>query len=241
MEPVVLFITDRPPRDTLAHELLDNGLAVTFITGPPATITHDSVLDGHIIVIEDHPTSIETCRTLATQGLPIVLIGHDIPRERVVAALDNGADDVIARLDRPHEFVARVRVLLRRASVEEPPEPESATYQCGDLRLDTDHRTITFHDTTVSLPKKQYELLKILCDNRGRVVTRETLFRKIWGADLDGSTKTLDVHIGRLRRSLHDSGPVIESIRGVGYKLLGCTRITDAPDPDACPAPAPPR
>jgi two-component system response regulator RegX3 len=139
-----------------------------------------------------------------------------------VVGLEVGADDYVTKPYRLRELVARIRAVLRRTPAEDPgAEPSLDAVEVGDVALDPDRHEVTIRGAAVSLPLKEFELLGILLDNAGRVLTRETLIDRVWGSDYVGDTKTLDVHIKRLRAKVEDepSRPTrIVTIRGLGYK-----------------------
>ncbi|MFM7225090.1 MAG: winged helix-turn-helix domain-containing protein, partial [Actinomycetota bacterium] len=136
--------------------------------------------------------------------------------------LEVGADDYIAKPFRLRELVARVRAALRRAPGEsESDEVRPDVLEVGDVRVDTGRHEVTVRGALVALPLKEFELLEVLVTNAGRVLTRDVLIDRVWGADYFGDTKTLDVHVKRLRAKVEDdpTRPTrIVTVRGVGYR-----------------------
>jgi two-component system response regulator RegX3 len=138
-----------------------------------------------------------------------------------VVGLEVGADDYVSKPYRLRELVARMRAVLRRT----PPAEETSgegELEVGDLRLDSERHEVYLRGSGISLPLKEFELLELLMSNAGRVLTRETLIDRVWGAHYVGDTKTLDVHVKRLRARIEDdpSHPErITTVRGLGYKL----------------------
>jgi two-component system response regulator RegX3 len=138
-----------------------------------------------------------------------------------VVGLEVGADDYVTKPYRLRELVARMRAVLRRAPLDAGPIPAGEVLEVGDVCLDPERHEVTRSGDLLSLPLKEFELLALLLENAGRVLTRDTLIDRIWGADYVGDTKTLDVHIKRLRSKIEDdpSSPSrIITIRGLGYK-----------------------
>jgi two-component system response regulator RegX3 len=138
-----------------------------------------------------------------------------------VVGLEVGADDYITKPYRLRELVARMRAVLRRAPLDRAGELTEAALVVGDVHLDPDQHEVVIRGERVSLPLKEFELLHILLANAGRVLPRETLIDRVWGNDYVGDTKTLDVHIKRLRAKIEDdpgSPQKIVTIRGLGYK-----------------------
>jgi two-component system response regulator RegX3 len=138
-----------------------------------------------------------------------------------VVGLEVGADDYVSKPYRLRELVARMRAALRRAPSDGDAPIAEEVLEVGDVRLDPDRHEVVVRGGEVSLPLKEFELLELLLANAGRVLTRETLIDRIWGVDYVGDTKTLDVHVKRLRAKVEDdpSNPRrIVTIRGLGYK-----------------------
>ena len=138
-----------------------------------------------------------------------------------VVGLEVGADDYVTKPYRLRELVARMRAVLRRAPPAADAEGPGDAIVVGDVRLDPERHEVSVRGQLVTLPLKEFELLELLLANAGRVLTRETLIDRVWGSDYVGDTKTLDVHIKRLRSKVEDdpSNPSrIVTIRGLGYK-----------------------
>jgi two-component system response regulator RegX3 len=155
----------------------------------------------------------------------LMLTARDAEVDRVVG-LEMGADDYVVKPFSLRELVARVRALLRRAgtATADGPRPEAAVLEAGGIRLDQERHEVSVRGAPVSLPLKEFELLEILMENRNRVLTRQTLIDRVWGYDYVGDTKTLDVHVKRLRARVeqdrHDP-QLIVTVRGVGYRFDG--------------------
>jgi len=166
----------------------------------------------------------DVCRRVrASSQVPILMLtARDAEVDRVVG-LEMGADDYVTKPFSLRELVARVRALLRRASQTQAPADASVIEAAG-VRLDQERHEVTVRGAEVSLPLKEFELLEILMENRNRVLTRQTLIDRIWGFDYVGDTKTLDVHVKRLRARLeedrHDPRLIV-TVRGVGYRFDG--------------------
>jgi two-component system response regulator RegX3 len=138
-----------------------------------------------------------------------------------VVGLEVGADDYVTKPYRIRELVARIRAVLRRAPGDRAGDLSPASVQVGDVALDPDEHLVTVAGTAVAMPLKEFELLHLLLANAGRVLPRETLIDRVWGSDYVGDTKTLDVHIKRLRAKVEPDPAAprrIVTIRGLGYK-----------------------
>ncbi|HEX2158800.1 MAG TPA: response regulator transcription factor [Actinomycetes bacterium] len=167
----------------------------------------------------------DVCRRIrATSQVPILMLtARDAEVDRVVG-LEMGADDYVTKPFSLRELVARVRALLRRAGTAEGPRPEASVLEAGGVRLDTERHEVSVRGSQVSLPLKEFELLEILMENRNRVLTRQTLIDRVWGYDYVGDTKTLDVHVKRLRARVEEDRhepKLIVTVRGVGYRFDG--------------------
>jgi two-component system response regulator RegX3 len=167
-------------------------------------------------------SGVDVCREIRTRSrVPIIMVSAKTSEIDTVVGLEVGADDYVSKPYRLRELVARMRAALRRAPGPEASRPEGAI-EVGDVRLDPERHEVFVRDRPVTLPLKEFELLEVLLDNAGRVLTRDVLIDRVWGADYVGDTKTLDVHVKRLRAKieLDPSKPrSIVTIRGLGYKF----------------------
>ena len=168
-------------------------------------------------------SGIEVCRTIrATSQVPIIMLtAKDAEIDKVVG-LELGADDYVTKPYSSRELIARIKAVLRRGVVDDALEGESGVHHVAGIKLDVGKHQVTINGQIVSLPLKEFELLEFLMRNAGRVLTRSQLIDRVWGGDYYGDTKTLDVHIKRLRAKIEadPANPVlIQTIRGLGYKL----------------------
>ncbi len=168
-------------------------------------------------------SGIDVCRELRTRSrVPIIMVTAKGSEIDTVVGLEVGADDYVTKPYRMRELVARIRAVLRRRPIDDgAPLLSGDAIEVGDVSLDPDRHEVVIRGEQVSLPLKEFELLGLLLENAGRVLTRETLIDRVWGADYVGDTKTLDVHIKRLRTKVEPepSNPTrIVTIRGLGYK-----------------------
>jgi two-component system response regulator RegX3 len=154
--------------------------------------------------------------------VPIIMVTARSAEIDAVVGLEVGADDYVSKPFRLRELVARVRAALRRSTdTEEPPDDIAEVLDVGDVRLDVGRHEVFVRDELVALPLKEFELLELLLANAGRVLTRDVLIDRIWGPNYFGDTKTLDVHVKRLRAKVEEdpSHPArIVTVRGVGYR-----------------------
>jgi len=168
-------------------------------------------------------SGIEVCRIIRTTSqVPIIMLtAKDAEIDKVVG-LELGADDYVTKPYSSRELIARIKAVLRRGIIDESIDGESGVHTVAGIKLDTGKHQVTINGEVVSLPLKEFELLEFLMRNAGRVLTRSQLIDRVWGGDYYGDTKTLDVHIKRLRAKIEadPANPVlIQTIRGLGYKL----------------------
>lgn len=166
----------------------------------------------------------DVCRELRKKSqVPIIMVTAKGAEIDTVVGLEVGADDYIVKPYRIRELVARIRAAIRRSAVSATNELEldSKTIVVGDVTIDPDEHVVTVRGNVVKMPLKEFELLYVLMANAGRVLTRESLIDQVWGSDYYGDTKTLDVHIKRLRAKVESDQlrPTrVVTIRGLGYK-----------------------
>ena len=162
------------------------------------------------------------CRKLReVSSVPIIMLTAKDSELDKVLGLELGADDYVTKPYSARELIARIRAVLRRRSAETDSATESVL-QGGPVRMDIDRHVVTVNGEEISMPLKEFELLEILLRNVGRVMTRGQLIERVWGADYVGDTKTLDVHIKRLRSKIEpdSSAPqYVVTVRGLGYKF----------------------
>jgi two-component system response regulator RegX3 len=167
-------------------------------------------------------SGVEVCKTIRTTSqVPIIMLTAKDSEIDKVVGLELGADDYVTKPYSSRELIARIKAVLRRGSNEDI-APENGILTAAGIRLDVGKHQVTVNGTMISLPLKEFELLEFLMRNSGRVLTRTQLIDRIWGGDYYGDTKTLDVHIKRLRSKVEadPANPVlIQTIRGLGYKL----------------------
>jgi two-component system, OmpR family, response regulator RegX3 len=175
-------------------------------------------------------SGIDVCRAIRTRSaVPIIMVTAKGAEIDTVVALEMGADDYVTKPYRLRELVARMRAVLRRSgntateAAESTSGPgENSVWEASGVRVDLDRRRVYVRGEEVALRRKEFELLTLLVENAGRVLTRDLLIDRIWGTDYIGDTKTLDVHIKRLRSRIEQdpTNPVlITTVRGVGYRF----------------------
>ena len=150
-----------------------------------------------------------------TKNIPVIMVTAKDAEFDKVRGLEAGADDYITKPFGMMEFVARVKAVLRRCSRTE----ENRELHCGELRISVGRHEVHLGDQKVELTRKEFELLQYLIENKGLVMSRNQILCHVWGYDFDGETRTVDVHVRTLRQKLREAGNMVETIRGVGYRI----------------------
>jgi two-component system response regulator RegX3 len=222
----VLVVEDEESfSDALSYMLRREGFEVAVaVTGPDALSEFDR--SGADLVLLDLMlpglSGTEVCRTLRQRSnVPVIMLtARDSEIDKVVG-LELGADDYVTKPFSSRELVARIRAVLRRRGEPET-EAAGAALEAGPVRMDVERHVVTVDGGTVPMPLKEFDLLELLLRNAGRVLTRGQLIDRVWGSDYVGDTKTLDVHVKRLRANIEPdpSNPRhLVTVRGLGYKF----------------------
>jgi len=228
MQTVLLVEDEESFIDALTIGLKKEGFRVEVARdGMEALTKFDSVRPDLVLLDVMLPkiSGIDVCRQLRKKSqVPIIMVTAKGAEIDTVVGLEVGADDYITKPYRMRELVARMRAVLRRYSDDSnnSSDLDSGAMEVGTIALDPDQHRVLVHGQEVTMPLKEFELLHILMANAGRVLPRETLIDRVWGTDYVGDTKTLDVHIKRLRSKVEDDPAVptrIVTIRGLGYKF----------------------
>jgi two-component system response regulator RegX3 len=225
--PLVLVVDDEQSyRDALRVALEREGFRVEVAAdGAEAIERFDATRPALVLldVMLPRISGIDVCRDLRTRSqVPIIMVTARNAEIDAVVGLEVGADDYVTKPFRLRELVARVRAALRRGRGEEPGATDyGEVLEIGDVRLDAARHEVLVRGERVALPLKEFELLELLLANAGRVLTRDTLIDRVWGPNYYGDTKTLDVHVKRLRAKVEEdpAHPTrIVTVRGVGYR-----------------------
>jgi len=210
--------------DPLSYLLRREGYEVAVAeTGPSALAQFDK--NGADLVLLDLMlpglSGVDVCRQLRQRStVPVIMLTAKDSEIDKVVGLEIGADDYVTKPYSSRELLARIKAVLRRLA--EPEELLPATLEAGPVRMDVERHTVTVGGRATSLPLKEFELLEMLLRNAGRVLTRMQLIDRVWGSDYVGDTKTLDVHVKRLRAKI-EPDPAnprhIVTVRGLGYKF----------------------
>jgi two-component system, OmpR family, response regulator RegX3 len=220
----VLVVEDEESySDALSYLLRKEGFEVAVAaTGPDALADFDR--SGADIVLLDlmlpGMPGTEVCRQIRqTSNVPVIMVSAKDDEVDKVVGLELGADDYVTKPYSPRELVARIRAVLRRGA---DPDLAPPTLEAGPVRMDVERHVVTIAGEEVRLPLKEFELLEMFLRNAGRVLTRGQLIDRVWGSDYVGDTKTLDVHVKRLRAKIEPNPAeptLLTTVRGLGYKL----------------------
>ncbi len=222
----VLVVEDEESfSDALSYMLRKEGFEVSVAATGTAALTEFDRTGADIVLLDlmlPEMSGTEVCRQLRSRShVPIIMVtARDSEIDKVVG-LEIGADDYVTKPYSPRELVARIRAVLRR-NAGEVADLAPPTLSAGPVRMDVERHVVTVSGAAVPLPLKEFELLEMLLRNAGRVLTRGQLIDRVWGADYVGDTKTLDVHVKRLRSKIEPEPSTpryIVTVRGLGYKF----------------------
>jgi two-component system response regulator RegX3 len=210
--------------DPLSYLLRKEGYEVAIAESGPAALEGFDRVGADLVLLDlmlPGLSGTEVCRQLRTRStVPVIMLTAKDSEIDKVVGLEIGADDYVTKPYSSRELLARVKAVLRRG--QESDELSPATLEAGPVRMDVDRHVVTVSGSHVSLPLKEFELLELLLRNAGRVLTRHQLIDRVWGSDYVGDTKTLDVHVKRLRSKVEsDPGTPrhLVTVRGLGYKF----------------------
>ena len=225
MSRILVVEDEETLSEAIAFLLSKEGFEVSVAaTGPEAIAEFDK--NGADLILLDLMipglSGTEVCRQIRTKSaVPIIMLTAKDSEIDKVVGLEIGADDYVTKPYSSRELIARIRAVLRRGELSDITDG-FGPLEVGPVRLDVDRHIITVNGTPVALPLKEFELLEFLMRNSGRVLTRMQLIDRVWGSDYVGDTKTLDVHIKRLRAKIEidPANPeLIQTVRGMGYKM----------------------
>ncbi|GAB2970472.1 response regulator transcription factor [Actinotalea caeni] len=225
----ILVVEDEDAyRDPLTFQLTREGFEVIAVaTGPAALEVFES--RGADLVLLDlmlpGMSGVEVCRALRQRSnVPVIMVTAKDSEIDKVVGLELGADDYVTKPYSFRELLARVRAVLRRGGDATDLADGTEVLEVGAIRMDTDRHVVTVGGEEVALPLREFELLEMFLRNPDRVLTRGQLIDRVWGSNYVGDTKTLDVHVKRIRAKIEPdpSEPrVLVTVRGLGYKLVG--------------------
>jgi len=223
LNELILLVDDEPSIIQLSRMYLEReGFRISSVNDGEAALTSVAREHPALVVLDvmlPKLDGLEVCRRLRAMNDPtaiLMLTARDEDIDKVLG-LEMGADDYLTKPFNPRELVARVRAILRRS---ERKVDESAPIHLGDLTIDPARREVRVDSRSLDLRTQEFDLLLALVEHRGLVLSREQLLQKAWGFDFYGQTRTVDVHVAHLRRKIESSNVKIETVTGVGYKLV---------------------
>ena len=212
--------------DALAYLLKKESYEVEVAVNGAEAIERFQTFNPDLILLDlmiPEVSGTEVCRVIrSTSQVPIIMLTAKDSEIDKVVGLELGADDYVTKPYSSREWLARMKAVMRRNSGDNAGLEEGALLTAGSVRMDIDKHQVTVNSVAVTFPLKEFELLEFLMRNSGRVLTRSQLIDRVWGNDYFGDTKTLDVHIKRLRAKIEEdpaNPKMIHTIRGLGYKL----------------------
>lgn len=226
-QTTVLIVEDEESYvDALELGLSREGFGThTARTGPEALAIFDKVSPDLVLLDLMLPglSGIDVCRQIRTKSrVPVIMVTAKDSELDTVVGLEVGADDYVTKPYGLHELIARIRAVLRRVPDGAARSDDRDAIEIGDVQLDIGRHELYVKGLAVAVPRKEFELLELLMENVGRVLTRETIIGEVWGGGYAGDTKTLDVHIKRLRAKIEPEPAqprYITTVRGVGYRF----------------------
>ena len=224
---MILIVEDEPSLSEPLAYLLEREGYETTIAADGLTAVSEFERNGADLVLLDLMlpglSGTEVCREIrARSTVPIIMLTAKDSEIDIVVGLELGADDYVTKPYSTRELLARIRAVMRRRI--ETDDDGEATLEAGSVRMDIERHTVSVGGAEIPMPLKEFELLELLLRNSGRVLTRGQLIDRVWGADYFGDTKTLDVHIKRIRSKIEDepSEPkLLLTVRGLGYRFEG--------------------
>ncbi|MDJ0357906.1 response regulator transcription factor [Paenarthrobacter sp. PH39-S1] len=221
----ILIVEDEESfSDPLSYLLGKEGFEVAVVDNGLDAVTEFDRAGADLVLLDLQLPGLsgtEVCKALRQRSsVPVIMLTAKDSEIDKVVGLELGADDYVTKPYSSRELVARIRAVLRRRG--EPEELIAATVQAGPVRMDVERHVVSVRGEQVLLPLKEFELLEMLLRNSGRVLTRGQLIDRVWGSDYVGDTKTLDVHVKRLRSKIEPDSSVprfLVTVRGLGYKF----------------------
>ena len=225
MSRILVVEDEETLAEAIAFLLSKEGFEVTVAVSGPDAIAQFEKNGADLILLDlmlPGLSGTEVCRQIRTKSaVPIIMLTAKDSEIDKVVGLEIGADDYVTKPYSSRELIARIRAVLRRGELLDSSD-DGAIIEVGPVRMDTDRHVISVNGEQVAIPLKEFELLEFLMRNAGRVLTRIQIIDRVWGSDYVGDTKTLDVHIKRLRAKIEKdpaNPEYIQTVRGMGYKM----------------------
>jgi len=220
---VLIAEDDRDIGDLVAHYVQREGWTAHVVDSGPAALAYARSTRVDVVILDvmlPGASGFDVCRALraspATATLPVIMLTARAEESDRIRGLEIGADDYVSKPFSPKELIARVKALLRRAH---RPEPAGTELRLGPLVVDVDKHTVTHGGEGVKLTAKEFVLLQYLLEHRGRVLSRDQLLKDVWDYSYTGGTRTVDVHVRRLREKLPVLTEALVTVKQFGYKI----------------------
>jgi len=228
MTSVLIVEDEESLADPLAFLLRKEGFEATVVTDGPSALAEFERSGADIVLLDlmlPGMSGTDVCKQLRLRSsVPVIMVtARDSEIDKGVG-LELGADDYVTKPYSARELIARIRAVLRRGGEVDDVAGDVGVLEAGPVRMDVERHVVSVNGDPITLPLKEFDLLEYLMRNSGRVLTRGQLIDRVWGADYVGDTKTLDVHVKRLRSKIESNpaNPVLlVTVRGLGYKLEG--------------------
>jgi two-component system response regulator RegX3 len=228
MTSVLIVEDEESLADPLAFLLRKEGFEATVVADGPSALAEFERAGADIVLLDlmlPGMSGTDVCKQLRLRSsVPVIMVtARDSEIDKVVG-LELGADDYVTKPYSARELIARIRAVLRRGNDTDDAGIGDGVLEAGPVRMDVERHVVSVNGDAITLPLKEFDLLEYLMRNSGRVLTRGQLIDRVWGADYVGDTKTLDVHVKRLRSKIEadPANPVhLVTVRGLGYKLEG--------------------
>ncbi len=228
MTSVLIVEDEESLADPLAFLLRREGFEATVVADGPSALAEFDRAGADIVLLDlmlPGMSGTDVCKQLrARSSVPVIMVTARASEIDKVVGLELGADDYVTKPYSARELIARIRAVLRRGGDADDVGLCDGVLEAGPIRMDVERHVVSVNGKPITLPLKEFDLLEYLMRNRGRVLTRGQLIDRVWGADYVGDTKTLDVHVKRLRSKIEvdPANPArLVTVRGLGYKLEG--------------------
>lgn len=214
--------------ELLSYNLRRNGFKVQSVNDPRRVMEVVREFEPDLIVLDvmmPDLSGLQVCRMIrqesSLKAIPIIFLSAKAEEGDRIEGFESGADDYVCKPFSPKELMLRVLAVLKRAGEDAEEEGEARFWEVNGIRLDVEHHSVDVRGSPIELTATEFRLLKLLMQELGKVQTREKLLQKVWNYENDIETRTVDTHMRRLREKLGEEASVLETVRGVGYRMVG--------------------
>ncbi len=214
--------------ELLSYNLRRNGFRVQSVNDPRRVMDVVREFEPELIVLDimmPDLSGLQVCRMIrqesSLKAIPIIFLSAKTEEGDRIEGFESGADDYVCKPFSPKELMLRVLAVLKRAGEDVEEEGEARFLEVNGIRLDVEHHSVDVRGSPIELTATEFRLLKLLMQELGKAQTREKLLQKVWNYENDIETRTVDTHMRRLREKLGEEASVLETVRGVGYRMVG--------------------